>query len=103
MVGDPEQIRAVAARLRVDSERVRWLATRVQGTGELAWRSPAASVFRVRVAERANALRRCAGDLDTAARLVEVHAQAVSAAGTELARVGAAIAARVGARGTRQG
>lgn len=96
MVGDPEQIRVVAARLRVDADRVRWLAARVQGTGDLTWRSPAASLFRAQVSGRANALRGRAVDLDTAAGLVDVHARAVSAARSELAGVGAAIAGRLG-------
>ena len=98
MVGDPEQIRAVAVRLRSDAERVRWLASRALGTGDVAWRSPAATLFRARVAERAHGLRRCAGDLDTAASRVEVHAEAVSAARAELARV-LALRARVVGRG----
>ncbi|WP_457254045.1 hypothetical protein [Pedococcus sp. P5_B7] len=102
MVGEPEQIRVVAARLRAEADRVRWLATRVLGTGDVAWRSPAATLFRVRVAERADGLRRCAIDLETAARLVEVHAEAVTVARAELAQVvavGAALGARVVGRG----
>jgi hypothetical protein len=87
MVGDPEQIWLVATRLGDEAERVRWLARRVVGAGDVAWRSPTASLFHSRVAERAHGLRRCAVDLETAARLVEVHAHAVSVARSELARV----------------
>ena len=106
MVGDPEQIRAVAARLRADADRLRWLAGRVVGTGDVAWRSPAASLFHARVAERAQALGRCAVDLETAARLVEVHAEAVSVARAELAKVvaaGAALGAGLAARAAGRG
>ena len=94
MVGDPEQIRAVAARLRADAERVRWLARRVVGTSDVVWHSPTASLFRTRATERAHGLRGCAADLETAARRVEVHAEAVSAARAELVRI-AAVGARV--------
>lgn len=87
----------VAARLRADGERVRGLAALVLGAGDVAWRSPAAHLFRARVAERVHGLRRCAMDLDAAARLVEVHADAVSAARSELARA-LGVAARVAGR-----
>jgi len=103
MVGDPDQIRAVAARLRSEAERVQWLAHRVLRTGDVAWRSPAADVYRRRVAERAHALRHCAEELQTAALLVEVHGQAVSAARTELARAGEAIAGGLGGLGVLGG
>ena len=101
MVGDPDQIRAVAARLRSEAERVQWLAHRVLRTGDVAWRSPAADLYRWRVAERAHALRHCAEELDTAALLVDVHGQAVSAARTELARAGTAVVGGLGALGGR--
>ena len=91
MVGDPDQIRTVAARLRHEGERAHWLAARVIRTGDLAWRSPAADVYRVRVAERGLALRRCADDLHAAACLVDMHGRAVTAARAELARTGVAI------------
>jgi hypothetical protein len=97
MVADPEQIRTVAARLRGDADRVRRLAGRVVGAGEVVWRSPAASLFRARLGERAHGLRRCAVDLETAAHLVEVHAEGVNAARSELARA-RAIATELGAR-----
>ena len=96
MVGDPDQIRTVAARLRAEAERVRWLAGRVLGAGDVTWRSPTASLFRSRVTDRAHGLRHCAVDLETAAHLVEVHAHAVAAARSELARV--IIGAGLGAR-----
>ena len=87
MVGDPEQIRLVAARLRADAERVRWLAGRVLGTGDVAWTSAAAELFRTRATERAHRLRGCAGDLEAAARLVDVHAEAVGAERSALSTV----------------
>ena len=101
MVGDPEQISAVAARSRAEAEHVRWLARRVLGAGDTAWHSPAAHVFRARVAERAHALRRCAMDLDSAAHRVEVHAQAVSVAPAEPSGV-AALGARLAAAWVRE-
>ena len=106
MVGDPEQIRTVAARLAADADRVRWLAGRVLGTGDVAWHSPAAGLFRARVAERAHGLRRCAIDLERAARLVQVHAEAVGTARAELAKVlavGAALGAELGERAAGRG
>ena len=106
MVGDPAQIRVVAARLRAEGERVRWLARRVLATGDVSWQSPAAALFRVSVAELAEGVRRCAPELDEAARRVEAHAEAVAVARAELASVlaggvplGAALAGRVAGRG----
>jgi len=101
MVGDPGEIRAVAARVRADADRVRWLAGRVAATGEVSWHSPAADLFRTAVAEQADALRRCAGALEDASRLVELHAAAVASARTELARLlaaGVEVGTTVGAR-----
>ena len=87
MVGDPQQIRALAARLRADAERLRQLAKRVAATREVAWRSRAASLFRERVAERAHALRCSAGALDEAARRVDAHADGVEVARAQVVRV----------------
>jgi hypothetical protein len=87
MVGDPQQIRALAARLRADAERLRVLARRVGGTREVAWRSWAATLFRERVGEQAHSLQRSAGALDEAARRVDAHADGVEAARAQLVRV----------------
>jgi hypothetical protein len=87
MVGDPQQIRALAARLRADAERLRQLARRVGATREVAWRSRAAALFRERAGERAHALQRSAGDLDEAARWVDAHAEGVEAARAQVVRV----------------
>jgi hypothetical protein len=87
MVGNPEQIRVAAARLRAESEQVRRLARRVLGTGEVAWQSPAATVFRERVAERAHALQRSARTLDEAAQRVDAHAEGVEVARAQVVRV----------------
>jgi hypothetical protein len=89
MVGDPQQIRAVAARLRADAEQLRRLARRVGLAGDVAWRSRAATLFRERVATRAHALRRAAGELDEAAGRVDAHAEGVEVARAEVARVAA--------------
>jgi hypothetical protein len=102
MVGEPEQIRAVAVRLRADADRVRWLAGRVLATGDLQWHSPAAALFRARVADHVTSLRRGAADLETASRLFDVHAEAVSVARAELAKavaLGAGVGARLVGRG----
>ena len=89
MVGDPQQIRALAARLRADAERLRHLARRVGRTRDVAWRSRAATLFRERVAERAHALGCAAQELDEAARRVDAHAEGVEVARAEVARVAA--------------
>lgn len=89
MVGDPEQIRAAAARLRADADRVRQLAARVGMTRDTRWRSAAAAAFRERVGERVHSLRRAAQGLDEAAGLVESHARGVAQARAEAARVAA--------------
>lgn len=87
MMGEPQQIRALAARLRDDAERLRQLARRVGATREVAWRSRAAALFRDRVGERAKALRRSAGELEEAARLVDAHAHGVEVARAQVVRV----------------
>ena len=87
MVGDPQQIRALAARLRADAERLRQLAKRVGATREVAWRSRAATLFRDRVGERTHALQRSAGALDDAARRVDAHADGVEVARAQVVRV----------------
>jgi hypothetical protein len=92
MVGDPAQIRALATRLRADAERLRLLAQRVGRTRDIAWRSPAADLFRERVGERVHSLLRSASELDGAAHRVDVHAEAVEEARAEMVRV-----ARLGA------
>lgn len=105
MVGDPQQIRAMAARLRADADRLRQLARRVAATREAAWRSRAADLFRDRVGERAQALQRSAGELDDAARRVDAHAEGVEVARAEVARVaglGADLARAAGGAVTRE-
>lgn len=87
MVGDPAQIRAVAARLRDHAMQLRQVARRVGQTRDLAWQSPAADLFRRRVGERVHSLWRSAVELERAARRVEVHADAVEAAMAEAARL----------------
>jgi hypothetical protein len=104
MVGDPQQIRALAARLRADAERLRQLAKRVGATREVAWRSRAAALFRERVGERAQSLQRSAGELDEAARRVDAHAEGVEAARAQVVRVagfGADLARAAGGAVTR--
>ncbi|NYG06449.1 hypothetical protein BJ986_000936 [Phycicoccus badiiscoriae] len=92
MVGDPDEIRALAVRLRAEAEQVRRLAWRVALAREVTWRSPAATLFRERAQERAHALQHAARRLDEASRRVQAHADAVEAARVELLR-GAALAA----------
>jgi hypothetical protein len=87
MVGDPQQIRAIAARLRADADRLRLLAGRVGRTREVAWRSRAATLFRERVGERAHALQRSARTLDEAAQRVDAHADGVEVARAHVVRV----------------
>lgn len=89
MLGDPEQIRQWGRRLAADADRVRWLARRLSQVGDVAWQSPAAHAFRVRVGEHVVALGRCGDDLDASARHLAVHAQAVEAARAEVLRVAA--------------
>ena len=92
MVGDPDEIRALAVRLRAEAEQVRGLASRVARAREVTWRSPAATLFRQRAQERAHALQHAARRLDEAARRVQAHADAVEAVRVELLR-GAALGA----------
>jgi hypothetical protein len=87
MVGDPQQIRALAARLRADAERLRQLARRVGATREVAWRSRAATLFRDRVGERTHELQGSARSLDEAARWVDAHADGVEVARAQVLRV----------------
>jgi hypothetical protein len=104
MVGDPQQIRTLAARLRGDADRLRELTRRVGATREVAWRSRAATLFRDRVGERAHALQRSARALDEAARRVDAHADAVEAARAQVVRVaglGADLARAAGGAVTR--
>lgn len=96
MVGDPAQIRALAARLRADAERLRVLARRVAATQDVAWRSRAASLYRDRAAERSRSLQDSAAEVDEAARLVDAHAHGVEAARAEVVRV-AGLGAGLGA------
>jgi uncharacterized protein YukE len=77
MVGEPDRIRAVAARLRHEAEQVRALSSRVGATRGVEWRSAAADAFRDGVAEAGHGERRAAQLLDEAARAVELHAAAV--------------------------
>lgn len=87
MVGDPQQIRALAARLRADADRLRLLAGRAGRTREVAWRSRAAALYRERVGERAHALQGSARSLDEAAQRVDAHADGVEEARAEVVRV----------------
>jgi hypothetical protein len=99
MVGDPERIRVVSRGLLVDAEHVRRLARQVAQCGEVEWRSATAALFRTQVRERADGLRRRADQLESAARLVSVHADAVEGARAEVLRVaalGAALPEAVG-------
>lgn len=89
MLGDPEQIRQVARRLAADAERLRSLARQVGSAGEVAWQSPSAALFRTQVGERVGGLRCRADEVEAAARLVSVHAEAVEAARAEVLRVAA--------------
>lgn len=56
MGSDPEGIRRLAAGVRLQAERVQVMASRVRALGALRWRSPAADLFRLRVAARARSL-----------------------------------------------
>ena len=99
MVGNPEQIRAVAARLRREAEQVRAVSGRVGATRGIAWRSAAADAFRERVSEAVHGERRSAQLLDDAAGAVDRHAAAVERVLDELARLARAaqeVAGRLG-------
>jgi len=87
MVGNPEQIRAVAARLRHEADQLRSVSVRVGATRGIAWRSAAANAFRERVAEAVHGERRVAQLLEDAAAAVERHAAAVERVLDELARL----------------
>ncbi|HEY3534542.1 MAG TPA: hypothetical protein VGK60_03165 [Pedococcus sp.] len=77
MVGEPDRIRAVAARLRHEAQQVREVSTRVGAARGVEWRSGAADAFRERVSEAVHGERRAAQLLDEAARAVDLHAAAV--------------------------
>lgn len=83
----------------MDAERLRRLAWQVAQSGEVEWRSPTAVLFRAQVRERADGLRCRADQLESAARLVSTHAEAVEGARAEVLRVaalGAALPEAVG-------
>jgi hypothetical protein len=87
--------RALALRLRCEAEDLRALSSAVGATGELAWRSPAAEAFRVRVGAASLRLRATATALDDAALAVELHGEAARAHLAELAEL-TALAGSVG-------
>lgn len=86
-MGDPGQLRALAARVRQEAERVRATAHRVEVASDVAWHSPAAYAFRGRVGVRVLGLCRVAQDLDEGAAAIDVHAAAVQGAHDLLGRV----------------
>jgi hypothetical protein len=87
MVGEPDRIRTVAARLRREAEQLRSVSARVGATRGVEWRSGAADAFRHRVSEAVHGQRRAAELLDEAARAVDLHAAAVELVLDELTRL----------------
>jgi hypothetical protein len=87
VVGDPDRIRAVAARLRREAEQVRAVSLRVGAAHAVEWRSAAAEAFRDRVSEAVHGERRAAHLLEEAALAFDAHAGAVERVLDELARV----------------
>jgi hypothetical protein len=87
MVGDPDELRTVAARLRREADQVRSVSLRVGAARRVEWHSVAAEAFRERVSEAVHGERRAAELLDEAASAVDAHAAAVQCVLEELARV----------------
>lgn len=87
MVGDPAQIRAVAARLRREADEVRSVGARVGAARGVEWRSAAAEAFRDRVTEAVHGERRTAQLLDEAAAALDAHAAGVERTLAELVRL----------------
>jgi uncharacterized protein YukE len=79
VTGETAAIRAVARSVRLEAERVRELAHRVDATREIAWRSRAGAAFRERVGERIAGLHRVAHAVEVAADALEHHAAACEA------------------------
>jgi hypothetical protein len=86
MVGDVAELHRLAHRVRAEADEVRAVATQVAATAGVAWRSPAADLFRQRVDERVAALRRVAGLVEEAADLLLAHVRAVVATAAVLGR-----------------
>jgi hypothetical protein len=77
-VGDPAELDRLAQRVRAEADEVRLVAAWVAATGGVAWRSPAAEVFRERVHDRVAGLRRVAAHVEETADLLTAHARAVA-------------------------
>lgn len=91
MLGDPDQLDALAARLRTKAGEVRSLAEDHVRAGELAhWVSDSADVYRSRLVDDRMKAHAAADELDTAAALVNDQADAVR---ERLAAIAAAAAA----------
>lgn len=74
MRADPEGIRRLSAGARLQADRVQAMAARVRGLGSLRWRSPAADLFRLRVAARAHSLEESAEQARRLARALDALA-----------------------------
>jgi hypothetical protein len=81
MAADPEGIRRLAAGTRLQADRVQAMAARVRVLGGLRWRSPAADLFRLRVAARARSL-------DESAEQARLLASALEALAADLEQDG---------------
>lgn len=86
-MGEAARIRALAEQLRQEAGLVRGVALRVASTEEVAWRAPAATVFRGQVQALVGRLRSSARCLEDAARVVDEHALAVERTLEELAEL----------------
>ncbi|HET9657214.1 MAG TPA: hypothetical protein VFP72_17815 [Kineosporiaceae bacterium] len=81
---DGDELRRLATRVTAVAEQARRVAVRAGGVSGVSWQSAAAEAFRARLAEEAHAVRGAAGEVDSVARALMRHAQAVEVACTPL-------------------
>lgn len=77
MRGTPDGLRRLACTVRLEADRVRLMALRVRAVGAVRWRSPAAELYRQRVAARARSLEAAAEEAHDLAREAERLAAAL--------------------------
>jgi len=86
MVGDPDQVRALAATVRWEAERVRRIAVTIGGTRAVAWRAAAGEAFRERVSGLVHLLMQRSRQLDDAADDLDRHAASVQSVVDQVGR-----------------
>ena len=96
MIGDPDQLDGLATQLRAHAEEVRVVAGDHVRAGQAAhWVSAAGQEYRDRIWDDRTAAHAAADEMDTAAGLINAHADAVR---ERLAAIAAAAAALEAAR-----